>query len=104
MGARSGIEWTDATWNPVTGCAKVSQGCKNCYAERVAHRFGKDFSKIELHPEKLDLPLRWKKPRQIFVNSMSDLFHEMVPDDFIRTVFKIMVHAHQHTFQILISS
>lgn len=101
MSDKTGIEWTDATWNPVTGCAKVSQGCKNCYAERISKRFGKDFSKIELHPERLELPLRWKKPRKIFVNSMSDLFHEAVPNSFIRSVFKAMGEAKQHTFQVL---
>ena len=102
MSDHSKIEWTDATWNPVTGCTKVSAGCKNCYAERVSHRFGKDFLKIELRPERLDQPLRWKNPRRIFVNSMSDLFHESVSDDFIDRVFAVMLNtAGYHTFQVL---
>jgi protein gp37 len=97
----TGIEWTDETWNPVTGCTKVSQGCKHCYAERVSARFGKDFSQITLHPERLATPLLWKKPRRVFVNSMSDLFHESVPDEFIAAVFATMLYARQHTFQVL---
>lgn len=106
--AQSSIEWTDAVWNPVTGCSKVSPGCKHCYAERMAKRLaGRDGYpadepfRVTLHPEKLDLPLRWRKPRRIFVNSMSDLFHEMVMDSFIDKVFAVMALAPRHTFQIL---
>jgi protein gp37 len=95
------IEWTDATWNPVTGCTKVSQGCKHCYAERFAKRLGYDFSQVELHPERLEIPLHWKKPRRIFVNSMSDLFHRDVPVEFIAEVFNVMARASHHTFQLL---
>lgn len=95
------IEWTDATWNPVTGCTKVSAGCRNCYAETVADRFwGKQYGTVDgerrrftdvwTHPERLDEPLRWRKPRRVFVNSMSDLFHEAVPDEFIDRVFAVM--------------
>ncbi len=102
MALNSGIELTDATWNPVTGCTKVSPGCKFCYAERLTERFGpRPFSEIVLHPERLDLPLRWKGPRRIFVNSMSDLFHEKVPFAFIDRVFDIMTQAPQHVFQVL---
>ncbi len=95
------IQWCDETWNPVTGCTKVSAGCKNCYAEAVSRRWGKDFAKIELHPERLDMPLRWRKPRRVFVNSMSDLFHELVPTDFMDQVFARMALAQEHTFQVL---
>jgi protein gp37 len=103
MGDKSGIEWTGATWNPVTGCTKVSPGCDHCYAERVTERFqGKGaFATVTLHPERLDLPLRWRKPRKVFVNSMSDLFHDDVPDEFIARVFAVMALAEQHTFQVL---
>jgi protein gp37 len=98
----SAIEWTDATWNPVTGCTKVSPGCKFCYAERLTERFGRQrFSDIRLHPDRLDLPLRWKTPRRIFVNSMSDLFHDEVPARFINRVFDTMRAAPQHIFQVL---
>ena len=108
MAERSNIIWTDATWNPVTGCSKVSQGCKFCYAERLAkqlqaegsHRYRNSFQ-VTLHPDVLDLPLPWKTPKRVFVNSMSDLFHVDVPDDFIAKVFGIMLKAPQHTFQIL---
>jgi len=108
MGDKSAIEWTDATWNPVTGCTKVSPGCKNCYAERLAARlqamgnprYQNGFA-VTLHPDQLSLPLRWPRPRRIFVNSMSDLFHEAVPDDFIFRVFETMETASWHVFQIL---
>jgi protein gp37 len=102
MALNSAIEWCDATWNPVSGCTKVSPGCKFCYAERLTERFGRrPFSEIVLHPERLDLPLRWKGPRRIFVNSMSDLFHEKVPLTFIDRVFEVMAQAYQHVFQVL---
>ena len=104
MGDKTSIGWTDATWNPVTGCTKVSQGCKNCYAERVFPRaYGKDrkFTDVRCHLGRLDQPLRWKKPRRIFVNSMSDLFHEDVPAKFIDRVFAVMCAADQHIYQIL---
>lgn len=108
MGDKSAIEWTDATWNPVTGCSKVSPGCKNCYAERLAARLEamgnpryRNGFEVTLHPDQLSLPLRWKGPRKIFVNSMSDLFHEAIPDDFIKQVFDVMAKADWHVFQIL---
>ncbi|MDJ0403930.1 phage Gp37/Gp68 family protein [Rhodococcus erythropolis] len=108
MSDKTGIEWTDATWNPVTGCTKVSPGCDNCYAETFSERFrgtpGHYFEggfDIQLRPDKLDQPLRWKRPRRIFVNSMSDLFHKDVPDEYIAKVFAVMALAPQHTFQIL---
>lgn len=108
MGDNSRIEWTDATWNPVTGCTKVSPGCKNCYAERLAARllamgnprYSNGFD-VTLHEDQIELPLRWKKPKRIFVNSMSDLFHENIPDEFIRKVFSVMNQAHWHVFQVL---
>lgn len=98
MADKTGIEWTDATWNPVTGCAKVSQGCKHCYAEREWPRMtklvpayaGRDFTDVRTHGDRLDQPIRWAKRRMIFVNSMSDLFHPAVPDDFIDSVFGVM--------------
>jgi protein gp37 len=105
---KTGIEWTDATWNPVTGCTKVSPGCDNCYAETFAERWrgtpGHYFEggfDVQLRPAKLDLPLRWQRPRRIFVNSMSDLFHAEVSVDFIADVFAVMALATQHTFQLL---
>ncbi|HEV2521058.1 MAG TPA: phage Gp37/Gp68 family protein [Candidatus Acidoferrales bacterium] len=103
MSGRTGIEWTDATWNTVTGCTKVSPGCAHCYAERITERFHGpgSFEKVILHPEKLDEPLHWRKPRRVFVNSMSDLFHEDVPDEFIDRVFAAMALASQHTYQVL---
>jgi protein gp37 len=129
MSNTSAIEWTDATWNPVTGCSKVSPGCAHCYAEGVADRFWatqyppipitdgaefetvlgrvkianrpRAFTDVQCHEDRLDQPLRWKTPRRIFVNSMSDLFHEDVPDAFIDRVFAVMALAPQHTFQIL---
>jgi len=108
MGSKSTIEWTESTWNPVTGCTKISDGCKHCYAERMALRlqsmgqpnYGNGF-KVTLHEQMLELPLKWKKPQMIFVNSMSDLFHEDVPADFIYRVFDVMQQAHWHTFQVL---
>jgi protein gp37 len=108
MSTKTGIEWTDATWNPVTGCTKVSPGCKHCYAERLAHRLQAmgnrryaDGFNVTLHPDLIDLPLRWRRPRRIFVNSMSDLFHESVPEVFIRQIFDTMRRAPWHQFQIL---
>src|SRR6058998_3152069 len=108
MGNQSAIELTDATWNPVTGCTKVSPGCKHCYAERLAlrlramgnPRYRGGFA-VTLHPDQLTLPLRWRQPRRVFVNSMSDLFHEAVPDDFILQVFEVMNTADRHIFQVL---
>lgn len=98
MSDKTGIEWTDATWNPVTGCSKVSAGCKHCYAEREWPRMtklvpaytGRDFTDVRTHDDRLDQPLRWRKPRMIFVNSMSDMFHPAVPDDFIDSVLGVM--------------
>ncbi|MBX3498915.1 MAG: phage Gp37/Gp68 family protein [Alphaproteobacteria bacterium] len=108
MADQSSIEWTDATWNPVTGCTKISSGCDNCYAERFSERFrnvaGHPFETgfdLTLRPERLDQPLAWKRPRMIFVNSMSDLFHKEVPRGFLDRVFDTMEHAHWHTFQVL---
>lgn len=108
MAANSSIEWTDATWNPVTGCTKLSFGCINCYAERMALRLQamgqKNYIngfKLTLHEDALSIPLKWKKPRMIFVNSMSDLFHIDVPIDFIHRVFDTMDEARWHRFQIL---
>lgn len=124
------IEWCDEVWNTTTGCTKISDGCDNCYAERMANRFWKNqevptgyvshvydpvcppmevelrrprkFSDVLCHPERLDIPLRWKKPRKIFVDSMSDLFHPLVPDNFIRDVFDVMsIEARHHTYMIL---
>ena len=108
MAQESGIEWTDSTWNPVTGCTKISPGCKFCYAERLAKRlkamgnprYVNEFE-ITLQPDTLELPLHWKKPRVIFVNSMSDLFHEEIPLWYVKRVFETMEKAHWHTFQIL---
>ncbi len=108
MGSKSAIEWTESTWNPVTGCDKISPGCKHCYAERMAHRLkamgqqnyinGFD---LALHEHALELPLTWKKPQVVFVNSMSDLFHDDVPEDFILKVFDVMRKANWHQFQVL---
>ena len=108
MADRSGIEWTEATWNPVTGCDKVSPGCAHCYAETFAERWrgiaGHPYEEgfaLTLRPGRLEQPLRWKRPRLIFVNSMSDLFHERIPDAYIEQVFNVMGRASHHTFQIL---
>jgi protein gp37 len=108
MPDRSRIEWTEATWNPVTGCSKVSPGCAHCYAETFAERFrgvpGHPYEQgfdLRLWPDRLGMPLRWSRPRMIFVNSMSDLFHEGIPDQYIRSVFNVMRQASQHTFQVL---
>jgi protein gp37 len=115
MSDTTAIEWTDATWNPVTGCSKVSPGCAHCYAETLAltRLAGKPgypglpwtpenaAANVVLHPDRLDLPLRWRKPRRVFVNSMSDLFHEQVPEEFIHRVWVVMESAPSHTFQVL---
>ncbi|MBT4865489.1 MAG: phage Gp37/Gp68 family protein [Planctomycetaceae bacterium] len=108
MAQNSSIEWTEATWNPVTGCTKISPGCKFCYAERMAKRLKamgqeryRDGFKLTLQDDVVELPLKWKKPRTIFVNSMSDLFHEDVPTKFIRSVFDVMKKASHHKFQVL---
>jgi len=108
MSGSSSIEWTEATWNPVTGCSKVSQGCKHCYAERMAKRltamgsprYTNGFN-VTLQPDLIEAPYKWSKPRKVFVNSMSDLFHEEVPLDFIKKVFNTMNNTPQHTYQIL---
>src|SRR5947209_2498479 len=108
MGNNSPIEWTDATWNPVTGCTKISPGCKFCYAERMANRLRamgqanyRNGFDLTLHPHMLEYPLRWRKPRRIFVNSMSDLFHDDVPESFIQSVFEVMHRARWHQYQVL---
>jgi len=108
MASSSKIEWTETTWNPVTGCSKVSSGCLNCYAERMAKRLKamgqpnyRNGFEVTLHPHLIDAPLKWRNPRLVFVNSMSDLFHEDVPLSFIREVFSSMERAHWHTFQVL---
>src|SRR4030067_1015592 len=108
MAANSSIEWTGSTWNPVTGCSKISAGCRNCYAERMARRLQgmghpnyRNGFRVTLHPHVVDLPLTWKNPRTIFVNSMSDLFHEKVPTAFIQKIFSEMVKAKWHRFQVL---
>jgi protein gp37 len=108
MGAKSTIEWTESTWNPVTGCTKVSPGCKNCYAARMAKRlqsmgqpnYANGFN-LAVHEHTLEIPLRWKSPQAIFVNSMSDLFHNDVPLSFIKEVFVVMNSANWHQFQVL---
>jgi protein gp37 len=108
MATNSAIEWTDATWNPVTGCTKISPGCEHCYAERLAVRlramgqsnYRKGFE-LTLQPQMLELPLRWKSPKRIFVNSMSDLFHKDVPTSYIKQVFSIMSQARWHQYQVL---
>jgi protein gp37 len=110
MADRTSIEWTEATWNPVTGCSKVSPGCAHCYAERLSLRFRttrkpwlpKHASEnVVLHESRLAQPLRWRRPRMVFVNSMSDLFHERVPLRFVRDVFEVMAEAEHHVFQVL---
>lgn len=108
MAQTTSIEWTQASWNPITGCNKISAGCRNCYAERMAMRlkamgkpqYRNGFS-LTTHPEMLNCPYHWKRPRMVFVNSMSDLFHEDVPLHFIQSIFKVMRECSQHTFQIL---
>lgn len=106
--AETKIEWTEVTWNPTTGCTKITSGCKNCYAERMSKRLQamgvdkyKDGFKLRIHPEVLDEPYSWRKPRTVFVNSMSDLFHEKMPLDFIKKVFRVMNENPMHTFQVL---
>src|SRR5437870_3568142 len=108
MATKSHIEWTEMTWNPVTGCSKVSAGCKHCYAEKMAQRLRaigvdryRNGFKVTLQPDLLEAPLRWREPRLVFVNSMSDLFHEDIPVEYIKTVFDTMAKCPQHTFQIL---
>ena len=107
MADNTGIEWTDATWNPVTGCTKVSPGCAHCYAEAITLRFkrGGPFlpgkTTIRLHPDRLDQPSKWRRPRRIFVNSMSDLFHEEVPFEFVDDIFEVIAANPRHTYQIL---
>jgi protein gp37 len=111
MSAKSKIEWTDSTWNPITGCTAVSAGCQNCYAKVMAERFpavhadklrqGVIFSQIQFHPDRLDQPLRWKKPRKVFVCSMGDLFHDDVETKWINEVFRVIQNSRQHTFMIL---
>jgi len=108
MSSKSKIEWTESTWNPVSGCTKISRGCDNCYAERMAMRlkamgtrgYENGFD-VTLHPHTLEKPLKLKKPQIIFVNSMSDIFHEKIPDEFIFQIFEVMNKAHWHTFQVL---
>jgi len=110
MSQRTAIGWTEATWNPVTGCSRVSPGCEHCYAEALSLRMGwsaKPWTQqnaaenVKLHPERLAEPLRWRTPRRVFVNSMSDLFHEQIPDDFLDLVLDVMARAPRHTFQVL---
>lgn len=108
MADNSSIEWTDATWNPITGCTKISKGCANCYAERISERFrgveGHPYEQgfdLRLWPSRLNTPLHWKQSRSIFVNSMSDLFHKDIPKEFIKSVFDTMEKAHWHKYQVL---
>ncbi len=108
MGSKTGIQWTESTWNPLTGCTQISPGCANCYAKTLSKRlhamgnprYSNEFQ-VTLHPDLLNLPLKWKAPRKVFVNSMSDLFHEDVPLDYIKQVFEIMNKANHHNFQVL---
>ena len=111
MAARSTIEWTQSTWNPLTGCTKISMGCQHCYAERMALRLKAmgqvnyaDGFNLTLHERALELPLSWKKPQSVFVNSMSDLFHKDVPIEFIQRAFEVMRHTPRHRYQILTRS
>lgn len=111
----TGIQWTDETWNPVVGCRKVSEGCRNCYAKELHDRrhkafkagkkmlpqYAQPFEVVQLMPDRLEQPLHWRKPRRVFVNSVSDLFHEDVPDEFLDRVFAVMALAGRHTFQVL---
>src|SRR5438128_6416861 len=106
MADKTGIEWTDATWNPVTGCSKVSPGCAHCYAERLSLRFGRSLKpwtpanaeeNVVLHPERLGVPMSWRQPRMVFVNSMSDMWHPLVPAEYIDQVFEVMQRADRHT-------
>lgn len=110
MSLSSSIEWTDTTWNPTTGCSRVSPGCENCYAERLSLRLGRSAKpwtapnaseNVQLHPDRLAHPYKWRAPVRVFVNSMSDLFHELVPAEFITMVFSVMEETPQHTYQIL---
>jgi len=108
MASNSNIEWTESTWNPITGCTKISPGCKNCYAERMAKRLQamgqanyRNGFKLACHEHVLELPMKWRKPQTIFVNSMSDLFHRDVPKSFIKKVFGVMNESSMHTFQVL---
>lgn len=110
MGEKTGISWTNSTWNPVTGCSRVSEGCRYCYAETLSLRFG--WSKkpwtfvnasenVVLHPDRVRIPYKWREPRRVFVNSMSDMFHEQIPEEFLRECFKVMADLPQHRFQLL---
>lgn len=106
--SKSKIEWTESTWNPVSGCTKISNGCENCYAERMAKRLQamgtrgyENGFEVTLHPHSLEKPLKLKKPQMIFVNSMSDMFHKDIPDEYIMKIFDVMNRAHWHTFQVL---
>ena len=110
MSDKSAIEWTDATWNPVTGCSKVSPGCAHCYAEKLSLRFGRSVlpwtpenavQNVVLHPERMAVPRSWRQPRMVFVNSMSDMWHPLVPAEFIYQVFSVMQEVDRHTYQIL---
>ena len=108
MAEKSAIEWTESTWNPVTGCSEISAGCKNCYAKRMALRLQamgqpnyRNGFRVTCHPKSIDLPLSWKKPQMIFVNSMSDLFHIKVPCEFIAKIFDVMNRTPQHIYQFL---
>lgn len=108
MPSKSKIEWTESTWNPVSGCSKITKGCDNCYAERMAIRLKamgtrgyENGFEVTLHPDSLEKPLKMKKPQVIFVNSMSDIFHEKIPDEYIMKIFDVMNRAHWHTFQVL---